>query len=131
MGNQKSKVFLAGAIIAVAVAAFVGIGLVTKDKPKQADQPNQTSQAQQTPQTEVSYKGIEGKNALELLKQSHKVETKSYEGLGEFVTSIDGVAADSKHFWAFYVNGQQSQVGASSYTAKDTDTIVWKLEEIQ
>lgn len=109
-------------------ASFV---IANKEESRQAQQSAPTSPVQQAPQTEVSYNGVGGKNALELLKQSHKIETKRYEGLGELVTSIDGVAADSKHFWALYVNDQPSQVGAESYTSKGTDTITWKLEKIQ
>lgn len=104
---------------------------LTKNDAKPAPPTNQTAQTQQTPKTDVSYKGVEGENALDLLKRSHKVQTKTYEGIGELVTSIDDVSADSKHFWSFYVNGQQSQVGASNYMAKATDTIAWKLEEIK
>lgn len=132
------KLIIAAVAALVVAGGAVGI-LATQNEPKQTQQSTQTqtqtktqtTQTEQTQQTEVTYKGVEGKNALELLKQSHEVETKSYEGLGELVTSIDGVAADSKHFWALYVNGQQSQVGAAAYISKDTDTIVWKLEEIK
>ena len=126
---MKKLIVAVVAVLAMAGGA-TGLIIANKNEPKQTQQSTQTTQVQQK-STEVSYKGVEGKNALELLKQSHKVETKSYEGLGELVTSIDGVSPDSKHFWAFYVNGQQSQVGAGAYTTKDTDTVVWKLEEIK
>lgn len=131
MDIQKSKIYGLVAIVAVAIAIFAGVGLVKDDKPASQEQTNQTAQTQQIASTDVSYQGVEGKNALELLKQLHQVETKSYEGLGELVTSINGVTADYSHFWAFYVNEQQSQVGAGSYSTKATDTITWKLEEIQ
>lgn len=131
MGSQKSKILLVVAVVVLAVAAFVGFGLVSRDEPQQATQSDQTAQVDQTPNSEVTYNGVEGVNALELLKQSHEVETKNYEGIGELVTSIDGVVSDGGHFWAFYVNDQQSQVGASAYITKDTDKITWKLEEIQ
>jgi HAMP domain-containing protein len=80
----------------------------------------------------VSYDGKNDKTALELLKDSHKVETKEYSGMGEFVTSIDGVAAeDGKNFWAFYVNGQMAAEGASTYKTKDGEKIEWRLDAIQ
>jgi hypothetical protein len=78
-----------------------------------------------------SYKASEHKNALDMLKASHEVKTKSFGDAGEFVESIDGTAPDAKHFWAFYVNGQSSNVGAGSYELKDGDAISWKLEEIK
>lgn len=131
MGIRKSRLVWV-AILAVALAALFAFSHTNKDKPQQATQPAQNTQVQQTPKTtEVNYKGVEGQNALQLLKQSHRVETKNYEGIGELVTSIDDTAADSKHFWSFYVNGQQSQVGAGTYVTKSGDNIVWKLEEIK
>ena len=85
---------------------------------------------QQVPTTTITYPGVEGKNALELLKASHVVKTQEFAGAGEFVSEINGVAPDANHFWSFYVNGEQSQVGASQYITKSTDTIEWKLEKI-
>lgn len=72
-----------------------------------------------------------GTNALVVLKLAHTVEAKNYEGVGEMVLAIDGVKPDSKHFWAFYVNGKSSNVGASSYKIKNGDNLEWKLEEIK
>ncbi|MBL8031629.1 MAG: DUF4430 domain-containing protein [Candidatus Doudnabacteria bacterium] len=79
----------------------------------------------------VSYRGQEGKNALDLLKASHKVDVKTYSGIGEFVDGIDGLKSDAQHFWSFYVNGKQATVGAGSYTTKATDVIEWKFERIK
>lgn len=74
----------------------------------------------------------ENKTALDLLKSGHQVETKTFSGVGEYVTSINGKKENAgKNFWALYVNGQQSQVGASDYKPKNGDKIVWKLEEIK
>lgn len=78
---------------------------------------------------EVSYRGVEGKNALEILKETHQVETQSFS-FGEMVQSIDGVKAPATHFWAFYVNDELAQVGAGDYQTKPTDTLKWKLEAI-
>ena len=80
---------------------------------------------------QISYQGQEGKNALELLKQKYPVEVKSFSGVGEFVDAINGVKPDEKHFWSFYVNGAQSNTGASTYITKSSDVIEWKLEEIK
>lgn len=70
-----------------------------------------------------------GSTALQLLKSTHTVLTKG-EKENAFVTSIDGknASADEKEFWAFYVNGEQAQVGAGSYFMKNNDTIEWKIE---
>lgn len=81
--------------------------------------------------TTVSYQGEEGKSAMSLLKANYQVETQSFGNLGEFVKSINGIQPDSTHFWALYVNGSISQVGADAYITKPTDIIEWKLEKIQ
>ena len=77
-----------------------------------------------------SNEAVVNTTALMLLKSGHKVETKNYSGIGEFVESIDGIMPDSQHFWAFYVNGKSSNVGASSYVLKSGDKTEWKLEAI-
>lgn len=78
----------------------------------------------------IAYKGQNGKTALELLNLNAKAVSTG-EGANAFVTAINGYSPDiKKEFWAFYVNGQQAQVGAGSYITKDTDTIEWRLEAI-
>lgn len=73
----------------------------------------------------------ENKTALDLLKTSYQVETKNFSGVGEFVESIAGTKADSKHFWEFIVNGKSSNIGAGSYKPQNGDKIEWKLTEIK
>jgi hypothetical protein len=83
-----------------------------------------------TQSSTISYQGVEGKNALELLRVSHDVETQKFD-FGELVTSIDGQASDpSANFWAFYVNGEMAQVGAGDYQTKSSDRIEWKLDSL-
>ena len=100
---------------------------------KQPGPPPEAPQSELPAQTAeyVSYRGQEGKNALDLLKASHKVDVKTYSGIGEFVDGIDGLKSDAQHFWSFYVNGKQATVGAGSYTTKATDVIEWKFERIK
>ena len=84
---------------------------------------------QQVPTSTIEYKGVDGKNALELLQTSHRVDVKHYS-FGDLVTGIDGIQPDSSHFWAMYVNGNFSQVGASSYVTKSSDTIKWEIDAV-
>jgi hypothetical protein len=90
-----------------------------------------TSQQQVPDSSSVRYSGQEGRTALDLLKANYRVETQSFGDMGEFVKAIDGVEPDSTHFWSFYLNGSQSQVGAGTYFTKSTDIIEWRLEKIQ
>lgn len=109
-------------VLAVAILAF-GLFLVFRTP---AVAPTTTEQNQN-----ITYQGVEGKNALELLKSKATVQTQTYEGIGELVTSINGIASTADNYWIFYVNGQQAQVGADAYITKSTDTIEWRYEQAQ
>ncbi len=78
--------------------------------------------------TTISYKGEDGKTALELLKKHATVVTKD-SSYGPYVDSVGNVqgGTDGK-YWMFYVNGQQAAVGANDYVTKSGDTIEWKFE---
>ncbi len=88
---------------------------------------NKDSQTSQT--SAIQYPGKSGSSALNLLREKYRVETQSF-ATGEFVKSINGVAPDTNHYWAYFVNGQQSTVSASQYITKDGESIEWKLEQI-
>ncbi len=78
----------------------------------------------------VSYDGVEGETALKTMSELTDVSTESSD-FGEFVTAINGLAADSTNeYWAFYVNGELASVGAGSYTSMQGDKIEWKLENL-
>ena len=129
--GKKIEIF-----VIVAIIAFIGIIYAFKQKtvpvaitnnPAVVDQSDSVQQV--VPTTTIEYQGVDGKNALELLKASDRVDAKHYS-FGDLVTGIDGMTPDSKHFWAIYVNGQFSQVGASTYMTKPTDTIKWEIDAL-
>lgn len=76
---------------------------------------------------QFEHQGIDGVDALTLLKQITTVEQDS----AGMVISISGVQADSSksEFWSFYINGQSAQVGPASYITKNDDIINWKIEK--
>ena len=122
------------AVLAPTVSGPIGQMSV---KPGTNDQPASPSaigsggpeQQQMVPTTTIEYQGQDGQTALDLLKNAHRVEAKHYS-FGDLVTSIDGIAPDSKHFWSFYINGQFSQVGASTYVTKSSDQIKWQIDAV-
>lgn len=69
-------------------------------------------------------------NAFELLKENAEIEYKEYD-FGVFVESINGTAGDEKHFWALYVNDEQSITGADQTTVNKGDLLEWRYEEIK
>lgn len=112
-------------LIAAAVVAVVAWGAyATRSTTSTSASPTPTVSASQAASpSAVTVQGVAGQTALATLKASHKVETKTYTGLGEYVVSIDGVAGDATHYWSFNVNGKSSDVGAGSYTAKAGDSL--------
>jgi len=78
----------------------------------------------------ISYLGVEGKNALELLRNTHQVDFQTSD-FGVFVTEIDGVKNTSDTFWMYYVNDKLAEVAADQYVTKEGDKIEWKYEKAQ
>ena len=117
--------------VIVVIIATAGIIYAFTQKPVLAPstEVSQNQNLQQVPTNTVEYKGVDGKNAFELLKASHAVDAKHYS-FGDLVTGIDGVTPDASHFWAMYVNGEFSQVGASQYITKSSDTIKWQIDTV-
>lgn len=71
-----------------------------------------------------------GQTALELLEEKAEIETKDYGEAGMFITSINGVAGDNKHYWAFYVNDEFAQQGVSQTVLESNDVVKFIYEEI-
>lgn len=125
MLSKKKHILVAA--FAVVVVGGAGGGVAWHSQHHQTARPITHHQQSQP----IAYRGVQGKTALALLQQQHHVITKTYKDFGDMVTSIDGRAADSKHFWSFYVNGKQSQVGAGAYQTQASDHLSWKLEAMQ
>ncbi|HEX8591607.1 MAG TPA: DUF4430 domain-containing protein [Candidatus Paceibacterota bacterium] len=51
-----------------------------------------------------------------------------HQGLGSFVTEINGRAGDGDHYWILYVNGVKSPTGISATRIRSSDRFEWKLE---
>lgn len=128
--NKQSNILI-GVLATVIVAVLVVVGIVLWQNRDDSSQPSGDVSQSQSVTTDVVYSGEDGKNALELLRASHDIATETFDGIGEYVISIDGRAADGTHFWALYVDGNMAQVGASEYQTKDGETITWKLDEIK
>ncbi len=71
-----------------------------------------------------------GANALQAMKDSVEVQTQE-SSFGEFVTGIAGVQADTKHYWALYVDGKYAEKGIGDYTLDEDLAVEWRLEEIK
>ncbi len=127
--SKKILVSIVGLVIGIAGATGLVMSTSRPDVKVATAQPDQHSvQAAQTQVDHLTYKGQNGKTALELLKQKATVITKQ-SSYGEYVDSINGlVGGTGGKYWTFYVNGTMASVGAGSYTTTANDSIEWKLQ---
>lgn len=71
-----------------------------------------------------------GQSALALLESHATIETQDYGAAGVFVTGIGEVVNTNLQYWAFYVNGEYSQTGASQTFLEPGDEIRFVYEKI-
>jgi hypothetical protein len=112
--------------VIVVIIASIGVVFAFTRKPVSAPSISGTSVEQQIDY--VSYDGQDGRNALDLLRVFHQVETKA-TSFGPQVVGIDGNHPDeSNSYWAFYVNGKLADKGADQYITSNNDKVEWKVE---
>jgi hypothetical protein len=121
----KSKLIILPLVVILAAAAYGGDVLLSdKSQPSAQTVTNANHQI-----TQISYHGENGVNALKLLDEKAKVQSKHYS-FGDLVTAIDGVSGNGPKYWIFYVNNKEASVGAGSYITKSSDVITWKLQKL-
>lgn len=131
-----SKKIIVGLVLCLAIVVAGGVILWNKhsDTTKQTALTEQTAAAEKAAleakrKVSITYKGVEGKTALAILKEKHKVDVKTYS-FGDQVTGIDGSKGTGPKYWTFYLNGKMSDEGAGTYQTKASDIIEWKLEQL-
>lgn len=99
------------------------------------DDNNNSSQESSENQNNIQEQNItlyaesDDQNAFDLLAKHTDVEYDE-SSLGKFITKINDLEDDDKHYWAFYVNGEYSQTGIDSTILKKGDKVEFKYEEI-
>jgi len=86
-----------------------------------------TASQSEVVQKEVSYEGVDGKTAYQLLTELHQVQADS-SSVGVMVKSIDGISQTDNEFWLYDVNGKEPSVGADKYETKSGDIVRWQLK---
>lgn len=121
--SNNKKLLSIGALVFVVIVAIASFFALRIDTGLFGSPP--VDEQAQIGAERVEYMGEEGITALDILKEDHEVIEE-----GGFVTSIDGRLADDgkQEYWAFYVNGQPAQLGASQYVTANSDEIIWKVE---
>ena len=68
-----------------------------------------------------------------MLKLSQRAEISFnatyYSSIGYFIDEIGGIPNGNGKYWFFYVNGESSTVGVSSYIIQPYDAIEWRFKE--
>ncbi|MFA6493274.1 MAG: DUF4430 domain-containing protein [Patescibacteria group bacterium] len=126
VGNFIAIIILAG--ILIIGGSFLGNSVLKK----QAQQSVAGTQFEFQPVVEktITYDGQNGKNALEILKASHKVESQD-SSIGVFVIGIDETQSQDNKYWMLYSDGKLVTVGADQYQTKDGEKLEWRYESLQ
>lgn len=127
--TKKQRGIFIGIIVAIVLFGNIALGsFLASKKPTSTPTPIQSGPVvtQAVSADQISYKGVEGKDALTLLKEKATIE----QATSGLVNAINGRKADdAKHeYWSFYVNGKLAEVGALDYKTKEGDVIEWKIE---
>lgn len=125
MKKYLSYIFILAALIAGGGYYWYG---KTKDERSKAENTVLTSTVSNPEIIKVT--GVEGKTALAVLKERHKVDEKN-TSYGIFIDGIDGKKGDEAHFWAFYINGTSASLGADSYISKTGDELEFRYESFK
>jgi hypothetical protein len=128
MASQPSnRTSLWGGIAAVIIAiAVLGTGYSQNWWQASSTTATPTPSASATPAESLTYQGVDGQDALTVLKGIATVET-SDTSFGPMVKTINGRTAGTGEYWQFFVNGESSMVGAHTYTSKSSDTLEWRI----
>ena len=124
---RSAKTNIIAAVAVVLVLGFGAWGFSYQTHQKTNPIKPATTTTKPIPTIYVSYRGVDGKTALELLKTHAKVQTKT-SSLGDFVVAINGNDGGGKKYWIYYINHKEAQAGAGAYTTKNDDVIEWKLQ---
>jgi len=133
MANQNNKSNWISPLVGLIALALIVWGITAfvenYQKPLAVSTNGEKIMGVQAPTEIIQYQGIEGKTALQILKEQHQVETETYD-FGELVTAIDGKKSGDGQYWAFYINGELASVGAGEYQTQSSDLIEWRLESL-
>lgn len=138
--NMKSNFLLLTAIAMSVLLLFVALGSisdrsallqtsVTEDTVNTAIE--EAIDSPETQQTEFEFTAtMSGQIALELLEANVTIETQEFGDAGKFVTSINGLVGNNQNYWAFYLNDEYAQQGASQTILEEGDRVKFIYEAI-
>jgi len=137
MNSTRNRILaLLTLVILVTAGVFAYQRFSTPETP--SSQADESAITEETPapdeKLQASYIYIateSGQLALDLIQANAQVETQDYGDAGQFVTSINGLAGNNEYYWAFYVNNDYAQQGASQTVLQAGDVIRFVYEAVQ
>ncbi len=69
-----------------------------------------------------------GTSGIDAMRATVAIETKEFDGLGLFVTSLCGVQPAAGKFWSPQVDGEKSQVGIARIKIEKETHLRWKTQ---
>jgi len=124
--NEKLKSNLMTILaIIVIIAIFAALGfIVDRNNQKNKPTPKKVAAAQS-----ISYDCVNGKTALDLLKDKAEIKTVD-SSYGVYVSQINDTTNSEGSFWVFYIDGQMAQVSPDQYTCTGNEKVEWRFEKI-
>jgi len=127
-------------ILSLVLFALVAVFLLNEARVRQSSQVAEQNVATEVvqeqaaepeaPQTEFTFTAVkDGQAALELVQAEVELTLKEYP-FGTMVEGVNGLMADSGHFWGLYQNGEFAQKGIAEIILQAGETITLKYEEI-
>lgn len=81
-----------------------------------------------SPQEIKEVEVIEGESVFDVISKNAQIEFKEYS-FGKLIESINGVKNETDNkYWIFYINSEESKVGATEYLLKPNDKIEWRFK---
>jgi hypothetical protein len=77
----------------------------------------------------ASRKVPEGTTALDAMRATVAIQTKDFQDLGQFVTSLCGVEPGKGKFWSPDVDGKRSPVGVAQIKIEKDTRLDWKTRD--
>lgn len=119
MNKQIRQILSVVVILLVLIGLGAGSSYLAENSPK-------ASTVRKSVDT-ISYQGQDGKSVLDILKETHQVETVDTD-FGVFVKTIDGVTQTDNSVWLYYINGEPGIEGANAAKTTNGQTIEWRYE---
>ena len=118
-------------LVFVLVVIVVVTGFIYKNSQTTKTQSSVAESVSESKSTEVSkivtYNGVEGKTAFDLLNEKYTVEAET-SSFGVMVNSINGLKNSDTEYWLYSVNDKSPDVGADKFFTKNSDQVKWEYK---